>query len=74
MSAAVNRKSGLAAGVVFVLLVASGYLNQVATDLTLLQASIWMHVGDGGVFVVAYAIHLIVGYRATWARRREAAW
>ena len=71
---AVNRKSGLAASGVLIVLVGSGYLNQVATNLTLLEASIWTHVGAGGVFAVAYAIHLIVGYRTAWRRKREAAW
>ena len=71
---AVNRKSGLVAAAVLVVLVASGYLNQVATHPTVLQASIWTHVGAGGVFAVTYAIHLVVGYRVAWARKREAAW
>ena len=71
---AVNRKSGLTAGAVFIVLIGSGYLNQVATNPIVLEGSIWMHIGAGGVFVVAYAIHLIVGYRAAWARKREAAW
>ena len=70
----VNRKSGLAAGSVFLVLVGSGYLNQVATDPIVLEASIWTHVGAGGVFVAAYAVHVVVGYRAAWARKREAAW
>ena len=71
---AVNRKSGLAAGAVFVVLVGSGYLNQVATDPNVLEASVWTHLGAGGLFVVAYAVHQVVGYRAAWARKREAAW
>ena len=37
---AVNRKPGLAAGAVFVVLVGSGYLNQVATDPSMLETSI----------------------------------
>ena len=73
-AARLNRKSGLAAGSVFLVLVGSGYLNQVATDPIVLEASIWTHVGAGGVFVATYAIHLVVGYRAAWARKREAAW
>ena len=71
---AVNRKSGLAASGVLVVLIASGYLNQVATDPSVLETSIWTHVGAAAIFVIAYAIHLAVGYRATWARKREAAW
>ena len=71
---AVNRKSGLVASGILIVLVGSGYLNQVATNLTLLEASVWTHVGAGVVFVVAYAIHLVVGYRAAWKRKREGAW
>lgn len=71
---AVNRKSGLAAGGLFVILVGSGYLNQVATHPVVLDSSIWTHIGAGGAFGVAYAVHLVVGYQAAWARKREAAW
>ena len=49
---ALNRKSGLAAGAVFVVLVGSGYLNQVTTDPSMLEASVWTHIGAGGVFAV----------------------
>ena len=50
------------------------YLNQVATDAIVLEASIWTHVSAGGIFVAVYAVHLVVGYRAAWAQKREAAW
>ena len=73
-ASAVNRKSGLAAGGVFIVLIGSGYLNQVATDAIVLEASIWTHVSAGGIFVALYAVHLVVGYRAAGARKREAAW
>jgi hypothetical protein len=58
-----NRKSGLASLGLFVAMIASGYLLQVATDATVLRALVALHVGSGAAFSITYVIHLVVSAR-----------
>ncbi len=59
----VNRRSGLASAGTFLVMTLSGYLIQVATSPALIAAAIWTHVVTSMLFVVAYGVHLIIGYR-----------
>jgi hypothetical protein len=70
-----NRRSGLASLVTFGTMVATGYLLQVVTHETGLQALLIVHVASGVVFSAAYVAHLIVSVRLAraWSAVREVA-
>lgn len=64
-----NRKSGYASLATFVLMVASGYLLQVASSDEWLKGLVAVHVASGAVFSLTYAGHLLVSVRL--ARRAQ---
>ena len=55
-----NRRSGLVSFTTFFTMTVTGYLLQVVTGERLLQATIALHVASGLLFVVAYAVHLVI--------------
>ena len=55
-----NRKSGLAMMWILAPMVFSAYLLQIATNDSLRQAMAIAHWISSGVFVIGYAVHLIV--------------
>ncbi|MCY4662946.1 MAG: hypothetical protein OXF93_24560 [Acidobacteria bacterium] len=60
----VNRRSGLASAGAFLVMTLSGYLIQVATSPALIATAIWTHVVTSVLFVIAYGVHMVIGYRA----------
>ena len=64
-----NRRSGYASLGTFVLMLASGYMLQVATSERWLQALVIVHIASGAVFTVVYVSHLIIS--VSLARRRS---
>ena len=66
-----NRRSGLTSLACFFTMTASGYLLQVVTADTLLDALIVAHVGSGALFSIAYVVHLVISVRL--AKRMGAA-
>lgn len=70
----VNRRSGLTSAGSFLVMTLSGYLIQVTTTPALIAMAIWTHVATSVLFVVAYAAHLVVGYRVAYANTRRPAW
>ena len=65
----VDRRTGWVSLVSFTGMALSGYLLQVASNLTWLGALVVLHVATSVVFVVGYGAHLIIGWRQ--ARDRE---
>ena len=63
-----NRKSGLASLVLFVVMLASGYLLQVVSDRQVLQTLVIAHIGSGALFSLAYGFHLILSWRLARSR------
>ncbi len=70
----VNRRSGLTSAATFLVMTLSGYLIQVATTPALIAVAIWTHVATSVLFVVAYGVHLVIGYRTAYAGARRPAW
>ena len=70
----VNRRSGLTSAVTFLVMTVSGYLIQIATSPALIAVAIWTHVATSVLFVVAYGVHLVIGYRVADAGARQPAW
>jgi hypothetical protein len=70
-----NRWSGLASLVMFAVMIVSGYLLQVVSNQTALQALVAAHVGSGAVFSLSYVAHLIISLRLarSWAAMRKVA-
>jgi hypothetical protein len=66
-----NRRSGYTSLATFVVMILSGYLLQVATSETWLQALVVAHIASGLLFSVTYAAHLIIS--TALARSRESA-
>lgn len=58
-----NRRSGLASFGTFLVMIASGYLLQVASAEAWLRTLVVLHVGSGAIFTLAYGIHLVISYR-----------
>jgi hypothetical protein len=58
-----NRKTGLVSLGTFAVMTLSGYLLQVASVEAWLQALVWLHVGSGTIFAVAYAAHLLISMK-----------
>jgi hypothetical protein len=58
-----NRVSGLTSLGMFATMAASGYLLQVVTSAALLTGLVWVHVGSGIVFTLAYIGHLVITLR-----------
>ena len=68
-----NRRSGLLSFATFAAMTASGYLLQVVTVESWLQALVALHVASGVLFAGAYAVHLIVSARVLRRRDRASA-
>ena len=70
-----NRRSGMTSLVTFGTMTATGYLLQVVTHETGLQALVILHVASGVVFSAAYLAHLIISVRLAnaWTAVREVA-
>lgn len=62
------RRSGLLTGAVLVPMILSGYLIQVVTAVTPLEAIAWVHIGTGLVYAIGTAAHA-VGVRTRSASR-----
>ena len=69
----VNRRSGLTSAGSFLVMTLSGYLIQVATSPAVIGIAIWTHVATSVLFVVAYGVHLVIGYRVTYSGIRQPA-
>jgi hypothetical protein len=67
----VNRRSGLAAVIMFWLMVLSGYGLQIGTSDTFSRTSLVLHLASSALFFVSYLMHQAVTFRQ-W-RLREAA-
>jgi hypothetical protein len=63
-----NQRSGYVSLGTFAVMLASGYLLQVATSEALLSALVWAHVSSAALFTLAYATHLLLSLSP--ARRR----
>ena len=70
----VNRRSGLASAGTFLVMTLSGYLIQVTTNPALIAIAIWTHVATSVLFVAAYGVHLVIGYRTAHPGTRQPAW
>ena len=74
-----NRRSGFVSLGTFAAMIVSGYLLQVSSSGTWLQAMVVLHVASGAVFAVVYAAHLVISAKlarirplpATARRRRR---
>lgn len=62
------RLSGLITLITIGVMTASGYLLQVAVDETWRRAWVVLHLASGGVFIVSYAWHFVMGVRRSRAR------
>jgi hypothetical protein len=58
-----NRKTGIASMVSLPLMIASGYLLQVAATTGLLNAVLVIHLASSGVFLVTYVAHQLITFR-----------
>ena len=67
-TAAPKKRSGLFSLATFFVMVASGYLLQVATGEGTLQALVAIHVTSGVLFSVVYALHLVISARVAHAQ------
>ena len=67
-----NRRSGWTSLLTFGLMAASGYVLQVVTSPLAVQILWGLHLASSGVFVVGYAVHLVLGLDLlrTFLRRR----
>ena len=63
-----NRASGLTSLGMFSTMALSGYLLQVVTSAAMLSALVWVHVGSGVVFTLAYVCHLVISVRMPRSR------
>jgi hypothetical protein len=66
-----NRKTGLTSLATFAGMVGSGYLLQVTSNESALQALVVLHAGSGTAFTIVYAIHLVASARLGRARARS---
>jgi hypothetical protein len=66
-----NRKTGYTSLATFALMVASGYLLQIASSDAWLQGLVAVHVASGAIFSLVYAGHLVASVRL--ARRQPTA-
>ena len=62
-----NRRTGWTSLVSFGSMAFSGYLLQVVTSPAWLDALVVLHIVTSLVFAVAYVIHLVIGWRMSWA-------
>ena len=66
-----NRRSGLLSLVTMAIMTASGYLLQTLTDPAFHQVALVAHLASGGLFAVAYTVHLAIAVRM-WQQCRRA--
>ena len=64
-----DRRTGWVSLISFSAMALSGYLLQVVSSVTWLDALVVTHITTGGVFVVGYGAHLFIGWRLLWATR-----
>ena len=64
-----DRRTGWVSLISFSAMALSGYLLQVVYSVALLDALVVAHVATGGVFVLGYGAHLVIGWRLMWAAR-----
>ena len=60
-----NRRTGWTSLVSFSAMALSGYFRQVASDPVWLSGLVWAHVSTSLIFVAAYGVHLVIGWRLT---------
>lgn len=65
-----NRRTGWTSLISFGAMALSGYLLQVVTSPTWLDALVAIHIATSLIFAVGYVIHLVIGWRIT-ARTTE---
>ena len=70
----VNWRTGLTSAGSFLVMTLSGYLIQVATSPAVIATAIWTHVATSVLFVIAYGVHLVIGYRVAYRGTRQPAW
>jgi hypothetical protein len=70
-----NRRSGMASLATFGVMIASGYLLQVASAELMLNALVAVHVASGTAFTLTYIAHLVISVRLAraWTPAREVA-
>ena len=69
---ATNRRSGWVSVSSFGAMALSGYLLQVAATPSWVNAMVWAHVVASVVFVVAYCVHLFIGWSLSRRSRASA--
>ena len=62
-----NRRTGWTSLISFSTMALTGYLLQVASDPAWLSGLVWAHVSTSLIFVAAYGVHLVIGWRLTTA-------
>lgn len=67
-----NRKSGMVSLGTFATMVMSGYLLQVTSAETWLQALVVLHIASGTVFSLVYSAHLVISAALGRQQRRTA--
>ena len=68
-----NRRSGFVSLGTFAAMIVSGYLLQVSSSETWLQAMIVVHVASGAIFAIVYAAHLVISAKLVGVRSLPAA-
>ena len=68
-----NRRSGLVSLGTFAAMIVSGYLLQVSSSETWLQAMLVLHLASGTVFAIVYAVHLVISAKLARVRPLPAA-
>lgn len=62
-----NRRSGWTSLISFSSMALSGYLLQVVASPAWLTVFTWLHISTGLIFVIGYAVHLVIGWRLSQA-------
>jgi hypothetical protein len=63
-----NRRTGLTSLMLFIAMVASGYLLQVVSGERSIRTLVIAHIGSGVLFSVAYGVHLVMSWRLSRSR------
>lgn len=67
----IHRRTGWTSLVSFSVMALSGYLLQVAVSPVLIATWSWTHIITGILFVAAYGVHFVLGWRIGRAQRRR---
>ena len=67
----IHRRTGWTSLVSFSVMTLSGYLLQVAVSPVLIATWSWTHIITGILFVAAYGVHFVLGWRIGRAQRRR---